>query len=70
MGLSDKAQALAVLVSMMFLALGTAAATIPDFVPTDARAWIATIFWILGIVGMALKDALGGQAPPTQASKT
>ena len=72
MGLSDKAQAAVVAVSGFCLALGTAGASIPNFVPDQYRVPFATFFWICGIVGFALKEAIGGQAPTAtpSASKT
>jgi hypothetical protein len=71
-GLSNKAQAIVMAVSGIFMALGTASASIPKFIPEQYRAPLAIFFWICGIVGFALKEALGGQAPaPTpSASKT
>jgi hypothetical protein len=67
MGLSDRMQAFAVMLSGFFIALGTAGATIPDFVPADFKSQFAIIFWMAGIIGFALKEALGGQAPATAA---
>jgi len=63
LGLNDKAQAIAVGISGFCIALGTAGASIPNFVPDQYRVPFATFFWICGIVGFALKEALGGQAP-------
>ena len=64
MGLSDKMQALVLALSAFFLALGTAGASLPNFVPEEYRASFALFFWICGIVGFALKEALGGQPAP------
>jgi hypothetical protein len=63
MGLSNTAQAIAVFISTFCLALGTAGAALPDFIPPEYKASFAVVFWFLGILGFALKEALGGQAP-------
>jgi len=63
MGLSDKMQALLVGASSFCLALGAAGATLPNFVPEEYKAPFAMFFWVCGIVGFALKEALGGKAP-------
>lgn len=60
-GLSDKAQAFLLALSAFFLALGTAGASIPDFVPSEYRVPFAVFFWLCGILGFALKEALGSQ---------
>jgi hypothetical protein len=64
-GLSNQMQAFLLGLSAFFLALGTAGATLPNFVPEQYRVPFAMFFWICGIIGFALKEALGGQAPPT-----
>jgi len=51
--------------SAFFLALGTAGAAIPDFVPQDFRVGFAMFFWLCGIIGFALKEALGSAPPPS-----
>jgi len=56
-------QAFLVGVSSFCLALGTAGATLPNFVPEQQRVSFAMFFWLCGIVGFALKEALGSQAP-------
>jgi len=60
-GLSDRMQALALSLSAFFLALGTAGATMPNFIPEEYRVPFAMFFWICGVIGFALKEALGGQ---------
>lgn len=60
-GLSNRAQAIVLAISAFFLALGTAGATIPNFVPEDYRVPFAMFFWICGIIGFALKELAGGQ---------
>jgi len=65
MGLSDKAQAFLLGLSAFFLALGTAGATLPGFVPEEYRTAFAMFFWLCGIIGFALKEALGGKPPTT-----
>jgi len=65
-GLSNKAQAFVLALSAFFLSLGTAGAALPNFVPDEYRVPFAMFFWICGIIGFALKEALGGQAPKTQ----
>jgi len=62
-GLSDKAQAFLLALSAFFLALGTAGATIPDFVPQEYRVPFAVFFWLCAIIGFALKEALGSPKP-------
>jgi len=59
MGLGNKAQATILSVSAFLLALGTASATIPDFMPEDIKIPLAVMFWFCGILGFALKEALG-----------
>lgn len=60
-GLSNQAQAFLLALSAFFLALGTAGAAIPDFVPEEYRVPFAVFFWICGIIGFALKEALGSR---------
>ena len=59
MGLSNKAQAFMLGLSAFLIALGTATATIPDLVPQDIKIPISIVFWFCGIIGFALKEALG-----------
>jgi hypothetical protein len=63
MGLSDRMQAIAVFISGFFMALGTAGATLPGFIPDDFKVEFAVMFWLFGIIGFAFKEAVGGQAP-------
>jgi hypothetical protein len=67
MGLSNRVQAVLVGVSTGLGAFGTAAAAIPDFVPTEYRVPIAVNAWLAGVVGFSVKEALGGQTS-TQSS--
>jgi hypothetical protein len=60
-GLSNKAQAFLLGLSALFLALGTAGAALPDFVPQESRVPFACFFWICGIIGFALKEAIGSK---------
>jgi hypothetical protein len=60
-GLSDRVQAVLVGVSAGLGAFGTAAAVIPDFVPVEYKVPIAVCAWLAGIVGLSLKEALGGK---------
>ena len=60
-GLSNKAQAFLLGLSAFFLALGTAGVAIPDFVPQEYRVGFACFFWLCGIIGFALKEALGSK---------
>jgi len=60
-GLSNQAQAILLALSAFFLALGTAGAAIPDFVPQEYRVPFAIFFWICGIIGFALKEAIGSK---------
>jgi hypothetical protein len=62
-GLSNRAQAFVLALSAFFLALGTAGAAIPDFVPQEYRVPFACFFWICSIIGFALKEALGSAKP-------
>jgi len=59
--LSNQAQAIVLALSAFFLALGTAGAAIPDFVPQEYRVPFAIFFWVCGIIGFALKEALGSK---------
>lgn len=60
-GLDNKAQAFLLALSAFLLTLGTAGATIPDFVPQEYRVPFALFFWLCGIIGFALKEALGSK---------
>jgi hypothetical protein len=62
-GLSNKAQAIVLALSAFFLALGTAGASIPNFVPEEYRVPFAVFFWLCGIIGFALKELAGGKLP-------
>jgi hypothetical protein len=66
-GLSNKAQAVLVGLSSGLIAFGTAAAAIPDFIPPEFKVPIAVTAWLTGIVGLSIKEALGGQVPKTEA---
>jgi hypothetical protein len=63
MPLSDRVQSAIVAASAALLSLGTAAAAIPEFVPADAKVYFAVTFWLAGIFGLALKEALGSKSP-------
>lgn len=58
-GLTNKLQAIFLGVSAFLIVLGTAAATIPGFIQEDWKYTIALIFWLCGVVGFALKEAVG-----------
>ena len=62
LGLSNRAQAIAVSVSAGLLAVGTYIAVSPA--PESIKAPLATAAYIAGMIGFAIKEALGGQAPP------
>ena len=62
MGISNRVQAVLVGTSAGLGAFGTAAATIPDFVPAEYKVPIAVSAWLAGIIGFSIKEALGGQA--------
>jgi hypothetical protein len=66
-GLSNRAQAVLVGLSSGLIAFGTAAAAVPDFVPSEFKVPIAVTAWLAGIIGFSIKEALGGQAPKTEA---
>lgn len=61
-GLSNNAQAVLVGLSAGLIAFGTAAATIPDFVPVELKVPIAVVAWLAGVVGFSIKEALGGKS--------
>jgi len=63
MGLGNQAQAFLLGLSAFFITLGTASASIPDFMPPDIKYTVAVICWFLGIIGFALKEALGSAKP-------
>jgi hypothetical protein len=75
-GLTDKEQALLTFIATFFFALGTAGATLPNFIPDNLKVPFALTFWILGILGLSLLQALGAQptpqipAAPAPATKT
>lgn len=58
MGLGNKAQAFVLALSAFFCALGSITA-IPDVVPIEIRVPLSVFFWACGIIGFALKEALG-----------
>lgn len=59
MGLGNKAQAFMLGLSSFLISLGTASATIPDFMPSNIKYNVAIVCWFLGTIGFALKEALG-----------
>jgi len=59
MGLSNKGQAIALAIASFLMTLGTASATIPDFMPQDIKYTVAIACWFFGIIGFALKEAIG-----------
>jgi hypothetical protein len=59
MGLGNQAQAFLLGLSAFLIVLGGASASIPDFMPPDIKYTVAIICWFLGIIGFALKEALG-----------
>ena len=67
MGLSNKAQAAAVGISAGLLGVGTYIATSPA--PESIKIPLATVAYVSGMLGFAIKEALGGQSP-TQAPAT
>ncbi len=64
MALSNEVQAFILALSTFFIVIGTYTAAIPDVVPSDIRVAISIVFWFMGIIGFALKEALGGSPPP------
>jgi hypothetical protein len=67
-GISDRLQAILVMISGAFMAVGTAGAAIPDFVPQDFRWQFAVIFWIAGIIGFGIQQGLGAKPTPQKTS--
>lgn len=63
MELDNQGQAFVLGLSAFFLALGTYTAAIPDVVTADIRVPISVFFWICGVIGFALKEALGSTKP-------
>lgn len=63
MKLDNQGQAFILGLSAFFLALGTYTAAIPDVVTADIRVPISVFFWICGVIGFALKEALGSTKP-------
>jgi hypothetical protein len=59
-GLTNRAQAVLVGLSSGLIAFGTAAAAVPNFVPSEFKIPIAITAWLSGIVGLSIKEALGG----------
>jgi len=59
LGFTDKQQALILALAAFFIALGTASATVPEFMPEKVKVPLAVFFWVCGVVGFALKE-LGG----------
>jgi len=59
MGLGNKGQAILLGISAFLLTLGTASATIPGFIQDDIKYPVAAFFWFCGIIGFALKEAVG-----------
>jgi hypothetical protein len=61
LGFGDKAQAILVSISAAFISVGTAAEAIPSSLAPETKATLFIVFWIAGIVGLAIKEAAGGQ---------
>jgi hypothetical protein len=59
MGLSNNQQAIAMFISAILLALGAIS------VPAGFPVWVAAVLFILGAIGMAMKEVLGGTTSPT-----
>jgi hypothetical protein len=59
MGLGNKAQAFMLGLSAFLIVLGGATASIPDLVPQDIKIPLSIFLWVCGIIGFALKEALG-----------
>jgi len=69
LGLSNKAQATAVGISAGLLGVGTYIATSPA--PETIKVPLATVAYVSGMFGFAIKEALGGQpAAPAQAPES
>lgn len=66
MGLSNRMQALAVAISAGLLGVGTYIAISPA--PEEIKAPLAVVAYVCGMVGFAIKEALGGQAPASSAN--
>ena len=58
-GLTDRIQAIILGVSAFLIVLGTASATIPGFIQDDIKYPLAVILWFCGVIGFALKEAVG-----------
>jgi hypothetical protein len=58
-GLTNRVQAIILGVSAFLIVLGTASATIPGFIQDDVKYPVAVIFWFCGVIGFALKEAVG-----------
>jgi len=69
MGVDDKMQALLVGLSAGLISFGTAAATIPSFMPDPVKVPVAVFAWMAGVLGFSLKEALGSQKPAEAPSK-
>ena len=65
LGLSNKAQAAAVGISTGLLGFGTYIATSPA--PDTIKVPLATVAYVAGILGFAIKETLGGKVPTTEA---
>jgi hypothetical protein len=69
-GLSDRAQAILLLVSSALIGASGLVASLPSDIPQDARGYVALFLLIMGAVGFALKEALGGQGPSGSTTTT
>lgn len=66
-GLTDKQQAVIVLVSVGLIALGATATQLPNAIGQDAKDIITYVFIVLGTIGLAFKELLGTlQSNPAQ----
>lgn len=64
MGIGNKTQAFMNGLSAFFCAMGTIT-TIPDVVAPEVRVPLSVFFWVCGIIGFALKEALGSAQQTT-----
>lgn len=61
-GLSDKVQGLLMGFSAGMIGIGTAAEAIPSNIDPAVKSTLFVVFWVIGVVGIALKDAVGNNS--------
>ena len=62
-GLSNQAQSLLVLLSMIFVSIGVLVTAVPSEIPQPLNAYIGFGLMVIGAIGLAIKEWLGIVTP-------